>query len=343
MIHQYPIFYHNQILLLIFSSMQYWQIAKLMTLGVNSNEDSYRLTDRFLFAFEYVIIYRKYLLPAKCQHPKKVGRYIKMKLTILGTGNAKVTKCYNTCFVLNKDKEYFMIDGGGGNTILKQLEDAGISWKEISTIFVTHKHIDHLLGIIWMLRMYCQGMARGQFGGEVTIYGHDEVISLLKQMAEMLLTPKETKFIGDKVHLEEVKDGEDRTILGHRVTFFDILSTKAKQFGFCMEYAEGKKLTCCGDEPYNECEQKYAKNSTWLLHEAFCLFSQADKFKPYEKHHSTVKDACELAQKLEAENLILYHTEDKNISRRKELYTEEGRQYYKGNLWIPDDLETYKL
>ena len=47
-----------------------------------------------------------------------------MKLTILGTGNAKVTKCYNTCFVLNKDKEYFMIDGGGGNTILKQ-ESAG--------------------------------------------------------------------------------------------------------------------------------------------------------------------------------------------------------------------------
>lgn len=25
----------------------------------------------------------------------------KMKLTILGTGNAKVTKCYNTCFTLN--------------------------------------------------------------------------------------------------------------------------------------------------------------------------------------------------------------------------------------------------
>ena len=63
--------------------------------GVNSNEDSYRLTDRFLFTLEYAIIYRKYLLPAKCQHPKKVGRYIKMKLTILGTGNAKVTKCYN--------------------------------------------------------------------------------------------------------------------------------------------------------------------------------------------------------------------------------------------------------
>ena len=80
-----------------------------------------------------------------------------------------------------------------------------------------------------------------------------------------------------------------------------------------------------------------------MFHEAFCLYGQRDIFNPYEKHHSTVKDACEMAADLNVENLILYHTEDKNISRRKELYTEEGRQYYKGNLWIPDDLETYKL
>jgi hypothetical protein len=43
------------------------------------------------------------------------------------------------------------------------------------------------------------------------------------------------------------------------VTFFDIGSTKAKQFGFQMIYDGGKVLTCCGDEPYNECEEKYDK------------------------------------------------------------------------------------
>lgn len=31
-------------------------------------------------------------------------------------------------------KRIFHVDGGGGNTILKQLEDAGIDWKEIGTI-----------------------------------------------------------------------------------------------------------------------------------------------------------------------------------------------------------------
>lgn len=36
-----------------------------------------------------------------------------MNLTILGTGNAAVTKIYNTCFVLREGKDCFLVDGGG--------------------------------------------------------------------------------------------------------------------------------------------------------------------------------------------------------------------------------------
>ena len=79
------------------------------------------------------------------------------------------------------------------------------------------------------------------------------------------------------------------------------------------------------------------------MHEAFCLSSQAEIFHPYEKHHSTVKDACELAEKLHVKNLLLYHTEDKNIAHRKELYGNEGRNYFSGNLLIPDDLESFSI
>lgn len=62
---------------------------------------------------------------------------------MLGTGNALVTDCYNTCFVIEDDKKYFLVDGGGGNTILTQLKKAGYDWMNIRNIFVTHKHIDH--------------------------------------------------------------------------------------------------------------------------------------------------------------------------------------------------------
>lgn len=266
-----------------------------------------------------------------------------MELTMLGTGNALVTECYNTCFVLKDKEEYFMVDGGGGNGVLHQLKHAGIDWKQIHTIFVTHKHVDHIMGIIWMMRMICQYMNQGQYEGETVIYAHEEVIGILLEMAEKLLQKKETCLIGGRLRLVTVQDGETREIMGNKVTFFDIGSTKAKQFGFTMEYCgemgEKKKLTCCGDEPYHDCELEYAANSTWLFHEAFCLHAEADIFHPYEKHHSTVKDACELAEELHVENLLLYHTEDKNIADRKHLYEEEGHFYYHGNLFIPEDLE----
>ncbi len=266
-----------------------------------------------------------------------------MNLTLLGTGNAQVTECYNTCFVLEEDGKHILVDGGGGSQLLHQLKYAGFRWQDMQDIIVTHKHIDHLLGIVWMLRMLLQGMARGQFDGEARIYAHDEVIGLIRKLSEMLLLPKECAFIDKRLHLVEVRDGEELTIIGHKVTFFDIGSTKAKQFGFMLDLGNGEKLTCCGDEPYCDREEPYAKGAKWMLHEAFCLYSQRDIFEPYKKNHSTVKDGCELAERLGVKNLILYHTEDRNIKDRKRLYTEEGAPYFSGNLFIPDDLEKIEL
>ena len=270
-----------------------------------------------------------------------------MRLTMLGTGNATVTKCYNTCFVISdtdeQQRRHFLVDGGGGNGLLKQLEDAGIDWRDIREMFITHKHTDHLLGIIWMVRMICLNMKRKNYDGEAVIYGHEEVIGIIKTIAEMVLQEKDIQFIGKRLHLIPVADGECREILGRKVTFFDVKSTKAKQFGFSMDLGEGDILTCLGDEPYNEAERPYVENCKWLMHEAFCLSGQADIFKPYEKHHSTARDACELAENLGVKNLILYHTEDKTFENRKALYTADGDTVFRGNIFVPDDLEVIEL
>ena len=120
-------------------------------------------------------------------------------------------------------------------------------------------------------------------------------------------------------------------------------STKARQFGFTTVLKNGKKLTCAGDEPYNPACEPYVKGSDWLLHEAFCLYDERDRFKPYEKHHSTVKDAAELAESLHIPNLVLWHTEDKSVGKRKELYMTEGKTYYHGNLYVPEDRDIIAL
>ena len=258
-------------------------------------------------------------------------------LYVFGTGNATVTNLYNTCFALRDGDEYFMVDAGGGNGILKILDNMQVPLERIHHIFVTHAHTDHVLGIVWMIRMIATKMKKDQYIGDAHIYCHAELIATIKTLCRLTIQDKFYNMIVDRIHLEEVKDGETRHILSYDVTFFDIHSTKLKQFGFTLTLNNGRKLTCVGDEPYNpDCEQ-YVRGSDWLLHEAFCLYAERDIWKPYEKHHSTVKDACELAESLGIPNLVLWHTEDSNVDVRERLYKSEGIRYYSGNIYVPDD------
>ena len=134
---------------------------------------------------------------------------------MLGTGNALVTEVYNTCFVIENENQYLLVDGGGGSEILKRLKDAKISIADIHHIFVTHKHIDHILGIVWMTRIICQNMQKGAYEGDAYIYGHEEVISLIQELSEKLLQKKQTDFIGKRVHLVVVTDGEEKENSGN--------------------------------------------------------------------------------------------------------------------------------
>lgn len=266
-----------------------------------------------------------------------------MELVLLGTGNAQAVRCYNTCFALGGQGAWFLVDAGGGNGIFRQLELAEIPLREIHTVFVTHKHIDHLLGVVWLVRIVAQRMDKGGFTGSLTLYGNSEVISLLHTLCDSLLQKKQTAHIGRDILFCPVQNGETREILGQNVTFFDIGSTKAFQFGFSMRLPNGEKLTCCGDEPYAPSAEEYAGGSDWLLHEAFCLETEADRFHPYEKHHSTVADACKTAEALGVKRLILYHTEDSHLPDRKAPYLAEGAPLFSGELFVPDDLERFTV
>ncbi len=265
------------------------------------------------------------------------------RLHVLGTGNAAVTRCYNTCFALEKGGEYLLCDAGGGNGILRQLKQAGIGLGSIHHFILTHAHCDHLLGAVWVLRMIGTAMNNSSYEGDLHIYCHRSIADGLSAMVQLMLPKKIHALLGSRILFHALEDGMQTEILDHRVTFFDILSTKLLQFGFTLELQGGESLCCLGDEPYNPACESYVKGCRWLLSEAFCLWSQRERFKPYEKHHSTVMDAAKLAQQLQVPHLVLWHTEDANIEERKALYTEEARPFYTGDLHIPDDLEVIPL
>lgn len=268
------------------------------------------------------------------------------QITMLGTGNATVSQIYNTCFVLQTPSTLMLVDAGGGNGILAQLKKVNVRISDIHHLFVTHAHTDHVLGVIWVIRMVAQ--CKG-YEGLLHVYGNDKVMKVIKTIIDMILAKKQLAKVAERVVFHQLEDGDCFEVGDMKLECFDIQSTKEKQFGFRAELPSSDEsdkplgLACLGDEPYNEQNRRYIVGADWMMCEAFCLYADRDTFKPYEKCHSTALDAGKLAEELGVKNLILYHTEEKTLANRKENYTREAAENFKGRIFVPDDLEVIEL
>ncbi|MBQ6578771.1 MAG: MBL fold metallo-hydrolase [Bacteroidales bacterium] len=257
---------------------------------------------------------------------------------MLGTGNAHATRCYNTCFVLySKGGSVLLVDAGGGNGILTQLEKASIPLEGIHDLFITHAHTDHLLGAVWLVRMLLEEKCR------LRVWSHRKVLDLLSEICRQTLPEKHVEGIGEIVTMNCLEDGDSFEVGDIRLQCFDIHSSKERQFGFKAFFPDGTSLCCLGDEPFSPKCLRYAEGAEWLMSEAFCLYEDREIFKPYEKSHSTALDAARLAEGLGVKNLILYHTEDRTLETRKCRYTAEARTAFKGRVFVPEDLERISL
>lgn len=215
-------------------------------------------------------------------------------ITMLGTGNATVTQCYNTCFALQTDTTLLLVDGGGGNGVLRQLKKAGIGIADIHHLFVTHAHTDHILGVIWIIRMVAQCK---DYEGQFHVYGNDKVQLVIRTIIDMILAKKQLAKVTERVVFHELHNGDTFEVGNIHMQCFDIYSTKEKQYGFRAELP-GTTVVCLGDEPYNSQNRQLVEHADWLLCEAFCLYADREEFKPYEKSHSTARDAGKLATEL---------------------------------------------
>ncbi|MGN0403695.1 MAG: MBL fold metallo-hydrolase, partial [Bariatricus sp.] len=217
------------------------------------------------------------------------------ELYVLGTGNATSIKSYNTCFVIKDGNELFMTDSGGGNGLLLRLEEMHLRLEDIHHVFVSHCHMDHCLGVLWMIRVLSVKMAKGDYEGTLRIYGHAKVLHMLDEFCRMMLRDKFYKMIGKYVFFEEVEPKMTKQIGPWMITFYDIGSNKELQYGYKMKLKNGKTLVFTGDEPLKKCSIQIGEKADWLLREVLCCHEDEQRFHAYEKKHDTVKEACELA------------------------------------------------
>lgn len=264
------------------------------------------------------------------------------KITMLGTGSGGTLKLYNTCFVIQNDKKVFLVDTGGSIEIIQRLKQINIPLEEVKDIFISHAHTDHILGLIWMFKKLGGLAKQGLIKEKINVYGNDTVLEAIKGVSQYVLSPGTIKAVDQVTNFICLNDNDKVQIHGIEYEFFDIQARGTKQYGFeCL--LEGNRFIFLGDETLNPNLYDRVRNADYVSHEAFCLDREEERFHAYEKNHSTVLSASQVMENLQVKNLILYHTEETHGASRKELYQEEAKTVFSGNVIVPDDLEEIKI
>ena len=125
----------------------------------------------------------------------------------------------------------------------------------------------------------------------------------------------------------------------YKMKIINLHSIVCTQFGFEIMMPSGKNIIFLGDVPLASENYTIVRDADYVLHEAFSTSEKNKYTHLVSKFHSTVADVCQKMNSLNVKNLILWHTLDENIEGRKERFLKEGKEYFKGNLFVPNDLE----
>lgn len=266
------------------------------------------------------------------------------KLIVLGTGSGITINCYSLSALLeNNEGNYLLIDTGSGNQILNHLKMKNININKLHNIFISHKHIDHLWGIIPLLRYIMQQYSKHNYDEILNIYCAEEIKQIVDMFINVTFHKAHEDLYKKVVKYHFCENGKKFNIIGYEVEAIDTESIECTQYGFKTALNSGKKLAFLGDVPCSKNVYSRIENLDWVLHEAMCLEEERDKIKPYEKNHSTVKDVAIVMNNLNIKNLLLWHCVDNNIEIRKELFTKEAKEYFYGNVYVPNDLDEIEL
>ena len=259
-------------------------------------------------------------------------------IIMLGTGSALPVSNYHACYIVRTNSFTLLSDAGGGNGILYNLNAAGIAPTEITHLILSHAHTDHIFGAVWLIRVLINSYFNGSKVNKLRVYANQQTANALIEICRLTFLESYFSEIDTVVDLHIITPPETDKIEDCKIRFFDVGSENVSQMGFRLSFADGTTFVSLGDEALTDRNLYEASGADYLICGAFCRYADRDTFKPYEKHHFTVKDVAINAAKAKVKNLILYHSEDKTADKTNK-YHAEAAEFYNGNAIIPNDLD----
>lgn len=270
------------------------------------------------------------------------------RLIFVGTGGGAHVDRNHECIAIQfTPDDVMLLDTSGGFQVVRHLKQAGIDLATIHSVFISHRHSDHIAGLEpLLLHVGLHALATGRRAKEFVVYAHPEVIKAGQELLDCMtsIAPHLFEMTGEKLRWVPLTAGRRVTVRrGLHLTGFTVDHEPPGDscMGALVEFEQGgRSWSICysGDTRPTPQLDHYAERSDILIHEAGGVDAHADMV--HITGHATAGEASRLATRSGAKRLFLTHLPHEQILQQ---VIEEARRFYNGLLSVPYDLDALDL
>jgi ribonuclease Z len=273
-----------------------------------------------------------------------------LKVTLLGTGTPRpVMQRFGPSTLVEAGGQKLLFDCGRG--CIQRLYQAKIPLSEVTALFLTHLHSDHIVGIpdLWLT---------GWINGRVTplrVWGPRGTQQMMKGLGQAyefdihIRRDVDEQIPGEGV-VEKANDIEEGVVYendGVKVTAFNVDHGLVRPaLGYRVDYG-GHSVVLSGDTRYSENLIKFAQGSDVLIHEvlaanAFQELHTALNQQQMQKvmaHHTKTEEAAMVFAKVKPKLAVYSHIVPPNATN----LLADTRKSYSGPLEVGEDLMSIEI
>ena len=268
------------------------------------------------------------------------------RVTLLGTGAPPPSlERFGPSTLIEAGGQKFIFDAGRG--AMQRLHQLGIPFCDISGMFLTHHHSDHVVGFpdLWLTGWI--GRPWGKRSVPLEVWGPVGTVQMMEHLpkafhVDIRVRSKSYSLEGVKLAAHEIREGVVFDGDGVRVSAFEVDhgGEELPAFGYRIEY-RNRVAVLSGDTTFNENLIRHADGADLLVHEvtaaAGSAAESAAQLKRIGANHTTPEQAGEVFARARPRLAVYNHLLLFGSATAEDLIP-ATRQKYDGPLVVGVDL-----
>jgi ribonuclease Z len=268
------------------------------------------------------------------------------RITLLGTGAPPPRlDRFGPSTLIEVGNHKFIFDAGRG--AMQRIHQLGIPFSDITGIFLTHHHSDHVVGFpdLWLTGWI--GRPWGKRRQPLQVWGPDGTRQMMEHLpqafaVDIRVRSKNYPSEGVKLLAQEIKEGVVLNRDGIKVTAFEVDhgGEDLPAYGYRIDY-QGRAAALSGDTTFNENLIRHAQNADVLVHEVTAArgagAESPEQLKRIGSNHTTPDQAGEIFSRVQPKLAVYNHLLLFGGATAEDLIP-ATRKNYSGPLMVGEDL-----